>query len=53
MDDPLQRAMITNLTPGAAVVFADGVRVRVVRANISEVRVKSEPVKEPQAANKP
>jgi hypothetical protein len=30
------------------------VRVRVVRANISEVRVKSEPVKEqPQAANKP
>jgi preprotein translocase subunit YajC len=33
--------------------IADGVRVRVVRANISEVRVKSEPVKEPQAANKP
>ena len=34
-------------------VIADGVRVRVVRANISEVRVKSEPVKESQAANKP
>jgi len=33
--------------------IADGVRVRVVRANISEVRVKSEPVKEVQAANKP
>ncbi|MCB1446704.1 MAG: preprotein translocase subunit YajC [Rhizobiaceae bacterium] len=33
--------------------IADGIRVRVVRANISEVRVKSEPVKEPQAANKP
>jgi preprotein translocase subunit YajC len=34
--------------------IADGVRVRVVRANISEVRVKSEPVKDqPQAANKP
>jgi preprotein translocase subunit YajC len=33
--------------------IADGVKVRVVRANISEVRVKGEPVKEPQAANKP
>ena len=33
--------------------IADGVRVRVVRANISEVRVKTDPVKEPQAANKP
>lgn len=33
--------------------IADGIRVRVVRANITEVRVKSEPVKEPQAANKP
>jgi preprotein translocase subunit YajC len=33
--------------------IAEGVKVRVVRANISEVRVKSEPVKEPQAANKP
>ena len=33
--------------------IADGVRVRVVRANISEVRVKGEPAKEPQAANKP
>ena len=33
--------------------IAEGVRVRVVRANVAEVRVKSEPVKEPQAANKP
>jgi preprotein translocase subunit YajC len=33
--------------------IAEGVKVRVVRASISEVRVKSEPVKEPVAANKP
>jgi preprotein translocase subunit YajC len=33
--------------------IAEGVKVRVVRANVSEVRVKGEPVKEPQAANKP
>jgi preprotein translocase subunit YajC len=33
--------------------IADGVRVRVVRSMVAEVRVKGEPVKEPQAANKP
>ncbi|MDO6963894.1 preprotein translocase subunit YajC [Rhizobium alvei] len=33
--------------------IADGVKVRVLRSLIAEVRVKGEPVKEPQAANKP
>ena len=33
--------------------IADGVKVRAVRAMIAEVRVRGEPVKEPQAANKP
>jgi preprotein translocase subunit YajC len=33
--------------------IADGVKVRVVRSMVAEVRVKSEPAKEPQAANKP
>jgi preprotein translocase subunit YajC len=33
--------------------IADGVKVRIVRSMVAEVRVKSEPVKEPQAANKP
>ena len=33
--------------------IADGVKVRVVRSMIVEVRVKGEPAKEPQAANKP
>ena len=33
--------------------IADGVKVRVVRSMVAEVRVKGEPVKEPQAANKP
>ena len=35
------------------VEIADGVRVRAVRSMVAEVRVKGEPVKEPQAANKP
>lgn len=33
--------------------IADGVKVRVVRSMVAEVRVRGEPVKEPQAANKP
>ncbi|MBL0374879.1 preprotein translocase subunit YajC [Rhizobium sp. KVB221] len=33
--------------------ISDGVKVRVARSMIAEVRVKSEPVKEPTAANKP
>jgi preprotein translocase subunit YajC len=33
--------------------IADGVKVRVARAMIAEVRVKGEPAKEPTAANKP
>lgn len=33
--------------------IAEGVKVRAVRAMIAEVRVRGEPVKEPQAANKP
>jgi preprotein translocase subunit YajC len=33
--------------------IAEGVKVRVVRAMVAEVRVKGEPAKEPQAANKP
>ncbi|MDB5523860.1 MAG: yajC [Rhizobium sp.] len=33
--------------------IADGVKVRVVRSMVAEVRVKGEPAKEVQAANKP
>jgi preprotein translocase subunit YajC len=33
--------------------IADGVKVRVARGMIAEVRVKGEPAKEPTAANKP
>jgi preprotein translocase subunit YajC len=33
--------------------IAEGVKVRVARAMIAEVRVKGEPAKEPTAANKP
>jgi len=33
--------------------ISDGVKVRVIRSMIAEVRVRGEPVKEPQAANKP
>lgn len=33
--------------------IADGVKVRAVRSMVAEVRVRGEPVKEPQAANKP
>ena len=33
--------------------ISEGVKVRVVRAMVAEVRVKGEPVKEVQAANKP
>ena len=33
--------------------ISDGVKVRVLRSMIAEVRVRGEPIKEPQAANKP